>query len=847
MRSALPVRGLNARALSILALLTATSCVGHHGATPRVPRAATGTVRALAAPPLAATGPAARAAHDPEDELGPEEIPEAAVIRAMDEVAREAKGPARAAVPSPPWDHKSKPKYLDLVKERYGMTAAEEAMLTKNGMVVLSRVTFPSYGYAMHEIHRQELPLYVTADSLLEAVFRSHEDVVVEAEQAVSSGLDALLERMQKALIADTKSKAPRYSAEVATDADVYLGVARTLIGTSGTSGLGQDAEIDPLVEKAQKAEAVETVDLFGRPRKIDFTFYEPRGVYLEHPELHSYFRAMVWLTRLEMNVVSRGSRSSSPTLTTEETPREATLALVLADLVERAGVTADVERISSYQRKLGGRREDVPLSELSKVAKRKSISFLDSKVAAAMLRTEIGTSYPRSVNQHVMPYGTSESSLPAIATFFGTSITADARSIGTLVPSGSAPRIPRGPELAYLFGADAGARYVDPTGSLALLKSARADLETSLARGDSDLQSAWTTLVRGVAVAPTGARPSFFGTTAQADRRISTAIAGYAQIHHAHVLHTAQVYDFSGCTIPDAYVEPTLAAYEGTLAYTKRLQELVALLPAADDGSANGVTDVPDRLGKVTAALAAITRDELAGRPVSQRQLAFLRMVAEYIPESGGYEGSSPGRFNGWYPYMHTARASAFKKVPFSIDHFTSTRLGAIAFVGEGRPALGVFVVDVGGEPRVMVGPVTRAYDRVRPLGKRKDAGEPGEVANVLDVPPIAGYEKSYVAPLVMPPDASISVQDHEVVIAPSRTMRDVTVELCDAHGATLSTAFVKEAKPRKGNVEAARATFAPKQAGRSLDEARGFRFRLSTGEAYSVDSLGTWPESMH
>ena len=367
MRSALPIRGHKARALSILALLTATSCVGHHGSTPSVPRAATGA----AVPPLAATGPSARAAHDPEDELGPEEIPEAAVIRAMDAVAREAKGPARASVPSAPWDHKSKPKYL--VKERYGMTPAEEAMLRKNGMVVLSRVTFPSYGYAMHEIHRQELPLYVTADSLLEAVFRSHEDVVVEAEQAVSSGLDALLARMQKTLTADTKSKAPRYSAEVAKDADVYLGVARTLIGTSGTSGtsvLGQDAEIDSLVEKAQKAEAVETVDLFGRAPKIDFTFYEPRGVYLEHPELHSYCRAMVWLTRLEMNLVSRGSRSSSPTLTTEETPREATLALVLADLVDRAGVTPEVERISSYQRKLAGRREDVPLFELSKIAK---------------------------------------------------------------------------------------------------------------------------------------------------------------------------------------------------------------------------------------------------------------------------------------------------------------------------------------------------------------------------------------------------------------------------------------------------------------------------------------------
>ncbi len=826
---------------AVLAVLTSLGCGGAslHNA-PRAPSPVN-----AAKENTEAGSPAVPRIHDGYD-LGPEELPDADLVRAMDAVTREA-SVDRPSVASVPWDHKTTPKYLDLVIERYGLTAVERSMLMKNGMVVLPRVTFPSYGFAMHEIHRQELPLYVTVDSLLQAVFRSHEELLVRAESSLANRLGGLIERIQKALLVDTKSKSPRYSAEVAKDADVYLGVARALLADGGSdpvSVLGQDAQIAEVAAKATAAARVETVDLFGRPRKVDFTFYEPRGVYLDHSELHAYFRAMVWLTRLELNVVSRGSRSSAPALTTEETPREATLALVLADLVDRAGATAEVAKVDAYQRKLAGKREDLSLAELSAIAKKKSISFLDSKVAQETLRAEIGNSHVRTVNYHVMPYGTSEGTLPVIATFFGTAITPDARSIASLVPSDGTPHVPRGPELAYLFGADAGARYVDPTGSLSLLKGARAELERNLQSSAPDLHSAWTVLVRSAVAKPVGRVPSFFETASYGDRRISTAIAGYAQIHHAHVLHSAQVYDFSGCTIPDAYVEPTLSTYEGTLTYTKRLEELAALLPTEDDETAKEARDAASRLGQVTNVLRTIARDELAGRPVSDKALAFLRMVAEYVPAGGGYEASHPGRYNGFYPYMHADRGTAFKNVPFSIDHFTSTRLGQIAFVGEGRPALGVFIVDAGGEPRAMVGPVTRAYDRIRPLGKRKDEGETGEVGNVLDVPSLAAHEKSYVAPLSTGPavpEFTVSADTEGARITTKQTLRNVTIELVDSHGTTVSQVVVKEVHPPK--TESDEPALFPFPATAKSKDASGFRIRLASGEVHSLDYLGTWP----
>ena len=152
-------------ATAVLAVLTSLGC---GGASPRFAPSRGPSVAKAAKADAEAESPAVpKLGYD----LGPEELPDADLVRAMELVTREA-SVDRPSVASVPWDHKTTPKYLDLVSERYGLTAVERSMLTKNGMVVLSRVTFPSYGFAMHEIHRQELPLYVTVDSLLQAVFR---------------------------------------------------------------------------------------------------------------------------------------------------------------------------------------------------------------------------------------------------------------------------------------------------------------------------------------------------------------------------------------------------------------------------------------------------------------------------------------------------------------------------------------------------------------------------------------------------------------------------------------------------------------------------------------------------
>ena len=64
-----------------------------------------------------------------------------------------------------------------------------------------------------------------------------------------------------------------------------------------------------------------------------------------------------------------------------------------------------------------------------------------------------------------------------------------------------------------------------------------------------------------------------------------------------------------------------------------------------------------------------------------------------------------------------------AFTEHSIDADWFTSSNDNAVVYAGAKEPRLGIFVVDTNGEPRVMVGPVARAFEHVGSLdGRLKD-----------------------------------------------------------------------------------------------------------------------------
>lgn len=626
---------------------------------------------------------------------------------------------APPASPSGAWDGVKKPLYLDRIDAHLHLTATEHERLRDNGFVVLDRLPYVSYPAAFHDIYQEQLPLYVGIDPILHAVFRGTERALerVERKELVPA-LATLLRKLRSGL----KQHGKRYRPEIRADLDLYLGVAWLLhhgddaVDDKALSVFGAPQPIVELYARVG-SESLEEVSMFGRQRMVDFSQLRPRGHYeysapsYEAGNLQTYFRTVMWLSRLELNLVSRDCRSSQPGTVKDpaETPREVLAALALAEIAAASGATQELRAFERVYGEFAGSREDVSMGELTKLARGAGTNARDAD-APAKLKRAIGSRYARTANTHYMPEGVKR--LPVIATLLGPRIAPDVAPL-TQLAHGAIPGRDRlgAADVAYLLGHDRAKVYLASelrahAGLDAALQKGRNDVASGAA-GGKDLYGSWLRAILALGPAPAGVVPSFMQRDAHADARMSSALVGYGQLRHTYVLLAGQGYDMYGCEIPDAYVEPLPAVYDALLAHVRALRK-----------RAKGW----DGLERVLAMLQSIVKAEVGGAALSEPQKRWLAMVAEHIPIGGFADTGEPPKWTGWYFDMFDDRElGANQAAAFVADYFTLTNAGEVAYLGAEGPRLGVFVVDVGGEPRAMVGPVAKGYEATKgPIHER-------------------------------------------------------------------------------------------------------------------------------
>jgi hypothetical protein len=364
-------------------------------------------------------------------------------------------------------------------------------------------------------------------------------------------------------------------------------------------------------------------------------------------------------------------------------------------------------------------------------------------------------------------------------------------------------------------------------------------------ARRGPDAYASWLSSVRALAEPTTGRAPSFFGTAAHADERMASSVAAFGAIRNVYALITPIVFRTGSCTIPDAYVEPLGPFLDALESYARTMEPLATSLEegaaledaimakaeAEDErrrkatppttpeqitdlkrsewfadshkymgGGVREVMSQPARFTKTIAALRAIAEDERAGRPLSEAQLGFLGMVSEYHPFNMYDSERTPPRYNGWYPRLFSTRKESFAYAPYAGDVFASSVTKSVMQLGAGEPRLGVFVVDTQGEPRVMVGPMVQAFERVVKDGGGDQSSEASRLvtssysaADAAALPTLP-WNAHFAAPMrpLSRSTASVSITKGELSINSPDVLDKVTLEKVDAHGATLATGIV-------------------------------------------------------
>src|SRR5262249_24722526 len=165
-------------------------------------------------------------------------------------------------------------------------------LFTQNGFVSVDQKVRHSFASAYYQIYARDLPVLVTSDSIMHALHRSYDDVLMELEQTLFTWtVGEILSDCHKSLA--EKAAANKADALKANyrDADLYLTVARNLLAGAGAvdadegwnggllipSLLGSDEEaLAPIKDiqslKLQRPMIDEPTRIYGGERYFDYS-----------------------------------------------------------------------------------------------------------------------------------------------------------------------------------------------------------------------------------------------------------------------------------------------------------------------------------------------------------------------------------------------------------------------------------------------------------------------------------------------------------------------------------------------------------------------------------------------
>ncbi|WP_242516128.1 DUF3160 domain-containing protein [Sorangium cellulosum] len=612
----------------------------------------------------------------------------------------------------------------------------ELAKLSENGFVISSKKSFPTFAYGYDSIYALDLPLYVSADSILYAVHRSYNAILKEVELAsLAPELGEMLEQMRARLAAGGGGA---LGDEARADADLFTAVALALLDGEPVAPVAgaSAAAIDELVAGAEAHQGMAEVRLFGAERLMDFSQFEPRGHYVDeqHPELARYFRSMMWLGRVDLRFLE-----AQPDGAQRVQRRQLEGAYALRALAD-AETLARYERIDDAIQAFVGESDFMTLPELDDLLEDLGLSDAsglagvpDARIAEVLVKEGHGT---QRIASHILINGLDEGTTPLPSSFalLGQRYVVDAHVFSNVVhdrvKDGAVKRMMPNP-LDVAFAALGN----DQAGQLLAPELGRFDYASDLHMmrvlvdahpedfWGKNLYNRWLGALRELsparAIGDGEGLPGVAKTEAWGRRLLNTQLASWAELRHDTLLYAKPSYtDGATCEFPDAYVDP----YPGFFARIAELADHgVEVIGALDLSRAPQLAErLPayfSRLRDVARTLGEMAENERAGLPLTEEHLEFINQAVRI---DRGDCGEIRG-LEGWYRQLFFDVTKSLEQDPTIADVHTQptddvgTPVGRVLHVGTGLPRLMVVTADpCGGPSRAFVGLASSYFEAV-------------------------------------------------------------------------------------------------------------------------------------
>ena len=632
-------------------------------------------------------------------------------------------------------------KFLPQIAAYAQLTEKHQTALASNGFVAVGQSKEDTFAMTYLDIYTKHLPVMITADSLLYALHKSYDSLLLEFEnQVLSPATDRVLTAMHVQLGKDLR-RLPRALRPAGLELDVYLAVARSLLAGSPVAVVSDDASARAKVTQILAAVATlkpAELSLFGVTGTHDMSQMRPRGHYTDHPEMQQYFRAMMWLGRTELAMVTfdaaRKPKFNRPGLE----------AAVLANLLLQAGgAEADWTQIDDVLGLLVGEHDSMTPAEMRRFMADAGIHSAaalvkasDEQLFGALMRKAYGSQ--RIMSQVIATDPTDPPvALPRVYLLMGQRFTLDSHIFNNVtydrvqdLRTGTkvTRMLPSELDVQFVLGNNAAARHLKPEieeyGYQGVLHEMRFLVDAHPPSfWDANLYNGWLAAIRALNDRRDFERwPEAMRTAAWADKGLNTQVAAWAELRHDMLLYVKPSYAAMAlCEYPDAYVEPVPEFYArlghiGALG-TATLKKLGA--------SAMNMQMAEPYFAELSASarmLEGIARKELAGTNLSKEESNFLKATIERE-----MVGCGQVQYDGWYGRLFYDRQKITEFKPTIADVHTAPAdaqgnpRGQVLHAATGKPMLMVFTLKDCTGVKAYVGPISSYHSLVTEGFERK------------------------------------------------------------------------------------------------------------------------------
>jgi hypothetical protein len=533
-------------------------------------------------------------------------------------------------------------------------------------------------------------------------------------------------------------------------DVDLYLTVPRRLIGQEAELLFAEnDSTLSVLLEAIDEARPL-SIALFAESvRDIDLSQFKPRGHYTDDPVLERYFRAIMWLGRIELYLIGPKNTVNPPS--DEDVQRQSIMTALVSELLARPDLKFELDEFDSIIRTMVGASDNVTLdnvrSVFDEVAVEKASDLLDVRnfISFQERLAEKPFAFQRILSQIL--YATTDPEPIAPASSFlllGQRFIIDSYVTGSVVYDRIEYQgdkvlrmMPSTMDVLFALGNDGAAQFLE--GELAQYHYARylASLRYLIDSYDESFWSAslyngWLNAIRQLnPPADRSDLPAFMQTAAWWQKGMTTQLAAWAQLRHDNLLYAKPSYTGGVvCLFPESFVEPVPAFFEAVGAFSRRAStQLAVALPARTNGERalrERVLSYFDEVSSTSDTLGSIARKQLDGELLSDREKTFLGDMLQVMQEYAFK------RVAGWYPRLFYHRDNQFfDEVEFSgsgsifdedlvvadvhtqpTDEFGAP-VGKVLHAATGLPNMAVVVASPpGGGPMAFIGPVLSYYE---------------------------------------------------------------------------------------------------------------------------------------